>query len=436
MQHFKSYSLFCFFLLYFIFPFTKVKAQNVTSPYSILGIGDINTQDYGRYSGEGGTSISRRDPYSYNLSNPASLSSLPYKTMNFDVAMSGRITSFKMPGVDTSTGISKDYVIKRIALAFKVSNNTGIAFGLTPYSSSSYQFASSQAILTGNTILTRSTDGSGGINQVYFSIGKNLIDERKPNSVKNLSVGIKLSYLFGSLEELTQYTVSDLPINISIQNIASYYGGSLQGGVQYSFLSHNKKWQHQFGLIVTANTSLKGQLITNYIDSTNLSITPIPQGVLNDQSFKMPFNLGFGYSSTHNNALTYSFDINYYDWPKQSVNYINSYTTPALRASVGVEYSKKVRYFNNNSFEKYFIGAGASIESSYLLINGNYLKNYAVSIGGGYNLSGSLSFYGGLEEGVRGDVNKQQIQETYTNIVFGVTLKNLWYGSKKFGRFQ
>ena len=65
-------------------PSIRLRAQNVTSPYSILGIGDVDTKDFGRYFATGDASIARRDPSSYNFSNPASLTSLPFKVVNFE----------------------------------------------------------------------------------------------------------------------------------------------------------------------------------------------------------------------------------------------------------------------------------------------------------------------------------------------------------------
>jgi hypothetical protein len=436
MQNLRPDKILYLFLVWFVFSNEKAKAQNVSSPYSILGIGDVDSRNYGRYFGEGGTSLSRRDAPSYNTSNPASLTSLPTKVMNFDVALSGRVASFQMPTGDTSAGTSKDFIFKRLAIAFKVSKTTAFAIGFKPYSSINYQFVSSQAVLSGNTSLIRSTDGSGGVNEVYFSIGKKIGKNANTDTKDNLSIGATVAYLFGSRNQLTQYTVPGLPINITQLNTNSYYGASLQGGIQYyTPIASTKKWKHKIGLTATAYTALQGQYLIGYIDSNNIGVTPIPQTVVNGQQFSMPYSIGLGYSATVNNSLTYSADFNYDHWPSQTVNYTNSFTTPVFKVSTGIEYSKKVSYFNNPAFERYFLAIGAFAQNAYVLVNGNYLKEYAGSIGGGYNVSGSLSLTGGLEFGVRGDINSQQIRENYTNVVIGLTFKNAWYGTKKFGRF-
>ena len=172
-------------------------AQNVTSPYSVLGIGDIDTKDFGRYFASGDASLARRDVTSYNFSNPASLTSLPPKVVNFDISMRRRFSNFMVPGQDTSTGITKDFVVKRITLAFQPFAKTGMAFGLNPYSSVNYQYVLNKPILDGNSYYTKNIDGSGGLNQIYYSVARSF--------GKKFSAGLTASWLFGSLINTTTY---------------------------------------------------------------------------------------------------------------------------------------------------------------------------------------------------------------------------------------
>src|SRR6218665_2872091 len=148
----------------------NLSAQNTTSPYSILGIGDIETKDFGRFSATGNAAMARREPYSYNFSNPASLTALPYKTMNMDIALRGKLVNFNSPYSDTgATAINKDFVIKRVSIAFKVSEKSAFAFGLRPFSSVNYQYSNINNISDGNAEIYKVTEGEGGLNQVYFS---------------------------------------------------------------------------------------------------------------------------------------------------------------------------------------------------------------------------------------------------------------------------
>ncbi|MEO6289837.1 MAG: hypothetical protein ABIO76_07955 [Ginsengibacter sp.] len=397
-------------------PTLKLMAQNVTSPYSILGIGDVDTHDFGRYFATGNASVSRRDASSYNFSNPASLTSLPFKTVNFDIAMRGRFSRFSNPGSDTSTGITKDFVVKRISLAFKTGEKTAFAFGLKPYSSVNYQYSVDKTILDGNTKYTKSIDGSGSINQAYFSLGRSI--------GKRFSAGITASWLFGSLSRVTQYAGNTLDFPVE-QDVTDFYnGGNFLAGFQY-FSLPNKKWQHLLGVTLSAGTNLSGNFTTDYKENDTTRKTNVIYG----QQFKMPSTISLGYTATYKRELILSVEGNYYNWPYQKINYSNSYTNPSIRLSFGMEYSSKVWGLNTYN-ERYYVGWGVSAENSYMRLENNYLWDYSLSFGGGYNLSRSLSFYGGFESGSKGNKSQDQIKEIYTQLVIGFTLKDIWIGPK------
>jgi hypothetical protein len=395
----------------------QAAAQNVTSPYSILGIGDIDTKDFGRYFISGNASLARRDPYAYNFSNPASLTALPYKLMHFDLALRGRNSAYRYPDADTAIGIpSTDFVVKRISMAFRVDEKTGFAFGLRPYSSVNYSYLQNNTILDGNTSYFKAVEGDGGINQVYFSVGRAL-NER-------ISAGITASWLFGSLQRTTQYISPAIALNILKTEIDFYNGATIQGGLQYYSLP-GKKWRHQAGITSSVSTGLRGELTTEYAEGTGSVKKEIETG----RRFKLPVNIGVGYSAVMRDKFALSIDANYNSWQYQKVNYAASYTSPALRVSAGLEYSFKNKD-RNNTYERSFVGVGFSAENSYVRIRNNPLRDYSISFGGGKNISRYISFSTGIELGTRGDKSLNQIRETYTQYIVGLTLKNIWIGSK------
>jgi hypothetical protein len=398
-------------------------AQNVTSPYSILGIGDIDTKDYGRYFSSGNASIARRDANAYNLSNPASLTALPFKIMHLDISMRGRLSNYRYPDADTALGIpSNDFVVKRIAMAFRVDEKTGIAFGFRPYSSVNYRYLEDNAILDGNTSYFKLVEGDGGINQFHLSFARKM--------GKHFSAGITASWLFGSLKQNTQYISPSIALNITKKEIDFYYGASAQGGLQY-FSSPGKKWTHLVGLTTTIHSKLKGELTTEYFEGENT----VQKNLETGREFKLPLSIGFGYSAVKNEKLSLSMDVLWNNWRYQKVNYSSSYTYPSLRVSAGIEYSFKQRTFQYTG-EKSFIAAGISAENSYLRIKNKTLTDISLSIGAGRNFYRSLAVYGGVEVGRRGNANDGQIQENYTQFIIGLTFKDLWLGPKYTRRYD
>jgi hypothetical protein len=400
----------------------NIAAQNTSSPYSILGIGETDTKDFGRYFAGGNASLARRDPNSYNFSNPASLTALPLKMMNFDVAFMGRLSNFRTAKVDSVTSNSKDMVLKRISMAFRVSEKAAFAFGLRPYSSVNYQYNTQQEIGGGSGSYTKYIEGQGGINQVYFSYAKAL--------GKGWNAGFTGSWLFGSLIKQTQYYSELADLDVGKRETDFYYGSSIQAGLQYHSREDNKL-VHYFGLTGTANSTLKGQRTTAFTDVTGTLTTETESG----RKFKMPLSAGAGYSLSIKNLISISADANFYNWPYQKLNYANSYTGNAFRFSAGVEYSPKIN-MGNYAIEKGYLAAGVSYEKNYMTIQGSALTDMSVSLGGGYNLARNIFIHGGIELGRKGNISRNQVQENYTRFVMGFTLKNIWMGAKKYGRFD
>ncbi|MBX9784807.1 MAG: hypothetical protein K2X48_16075 [Chitinophagaceae bacterium] len=399
-----------------------VNAQNVSSPYSILGIGDVDTKDFGRYFATGNASIARRDYASYNFSNPASLTSLPFKTMNFDIAFRGRSSRFRSNEFDSATMPSNDFIVKRITGAFKVSDKAGFAVGLKPYSSVNYQYNADKLILDGSSSYTKFVEGSGGINQVYVSYGYMF--------GKHLSAGITASWLFGSVSRETVYAGNNINLLLQKNEVNRYSGGNFTGGLQYHAPA-KKKWQHTIGVTFSGGTNMRGQQTVNYVEDTATVKTDNSNG-----TFRMPVSVSMGYSATLNNAFVFSGEANYYNWPYQKLNLNRSFTNPSARFSAGMEYSKKVQYRDRSTgattilAERYYLGWGVSAENSYMHIKNKSVWDYSTSVGAGYNLSRSLSVYSGLEYGKKGSLNYGQIRENYLQFIVGLTLKDIWIGPK------
>lgn len=409
-------------LILLFIPFVH-QAQNITSPYSILGIGDVETKDFGRYFITGNTAGSRRDAASYNNANPAAFTALPFKTMHFDVAFRGRSSYYTLPADGERTDISKDFTIKRGSLAFKVTKKTGFAFGFQPYSTVNYQYNETAKITDGNESYLKLTEGTGGINQFFVSVGRSF--------GKHVSAGLTSSWLFGSLQRNTTYYSSSLALDILKEDRDFYTGGHFKGGLQfYSAETNHRLWKHTIGLTGSISTGLKGQLTSSYTENSVLLV----KNLIDNRRFELPVQAGISYTATHKNKLSLSAEGNYYYWKYQDLDYKNSYTAPAFRFSAGMEYSFKQTTYQG-LLEKTFLGWGLHAEESYMRINGKPLRDYSVSFGGGFSPARSISLYGGVEIGIKGD-RAGQYRENYTQFIFGVTVKDIWLGTKKFGRYN
>ena len=95
-------------------------AQNVSSPYSIIGIGDIETSYFNRTSGMANTGIAYRNNRYIILNNPASLSDLQNQLFLVELAGRGKFVNFTGSGISTGT-TGKDFSVERLSLGIRIS---------------------------------------------------------------------------------------------------------------------------------------------------------------------------------------------------------------------------------------------------------------------------------------------------------------------------
>lgn len=402
--------------------FFEGMAQNVSSPYSITGIGDIETTEYGRYSATGSASAARRDDGYYNFSNPASLTSITYKTVNLHMFTRGRVSKYKVPGIDSIAGPSKDFIIKSIALAYKVTPKTAFAVGLKPFSSVNYQYSANASVNDDHVDYVKYTDGSGGIYQTYLSLARTL--------GKNLSVGVTGSWLFGSLHSNVEYYNPALSLDVLKLQSNFYGGGGLQAGLQY-YTDPRKKWQHTFGVTSALYTKLSGYNSTQYYEADTLFKSLDDESI----SFKMPANFSAAYSLLNKNGLSFHIQGDFQKWGTQKTAYSKINIRDAVGFSGGIEYSSRIKA-GDFYIEKYYLALGMRTSQSYLVINGNRVNDMAFTFGAGKNLSRIIGVNLSMEAGKKGSSSLNQIRENYFQFSLGLTLKDMWYGTRKFGRYD
>ena len=175
---------------------------------------------------------------------------------------------------------------------------------------------------------------------------------------------------------------------------------------------------------------MNGQLTSTYTENS----IELLNDLTTDRHFSLPLQAGLSYTATYKNKLSLSTEANYYYWKKQELNYKNSYTAPGFRLSAGMEYSFKQKTIQG-LLEKTYLGWGVHAEETYMRINGQPLRDYAVSFGGGFSPARNISLYSGVELGIKGD-KAGQYREKYTQFIFGVTVKDFWLGTKRFGRYN
>lgn len=392
----------------------KTYAQNISSPYSILGIGDIEDSYFNRTSGMANTGIAYRSPYFLLSNNPASYSALQDQFFMIEASARGKIVSYYANNLNSTANQTRDFSVERISVGIKVNKWWGSSIGLTPFSTSNYAFSDKKVIQGTNSFVYADYEGTGGINKAYWENGVRL--------GKHFSVGVSTSFLFGSLnqKEVLAGTASTTAItttkNIFLRNLYMSYGA------QY-FTKITSKWDLALGATYANKTNLAAE----YNNTITSGSTTIEDKVTKNDYFRMPNMYGAGIAITNNKKLTILADYRYQDW--SSVKYSgNGYSLKtSQRTSIGFELAK-MRQVWPIPIEKIFYQAGLFYTDSYLSLRNEQLKDMGVSAGVGFHSKRStLSYLVNFEYGIRGTKAQNLIQERYGKITLTLSYKDFWY---------
>jgi hypothetical protein len=393
----------------------KLFAQTNNSPYSILGIGDIEDSYFNRTSGMANTGLAFRSNQYLILNNPASLSGLTNRLFNAEVGIRGTVMNYKGAGVDLNNNQSSDITFKKIIVGTKITKHWGSSGGLVPFSTQSYEFTSPDPTI-GNDYF----QGNGGLNKVYWANAYEFFN--------HLSIGLDAGYLFGSLQQKkTAHDANNTELYSQTNNI-NLTNGYLTYGLQY-YGSITKKWDFVIGGTFSNQTNLLGRNTITLITPTD-SVVPLYTNTLPQTYFTLPKSYGAGISITKNKKYTFLADYKYQAWSDLHYSGFNYALRNSSRFSLGFELSKKKNYYNT-LVESRFLQAGFYYTNSYLDVYGQQLKDIGGTVGMGINSKRSLLSYTiAFQYGIRGVNNLQQIQQRYGSITFSISYRDVWSSTK------
>ena len=397
-------------------------AQNNASPYSSVGIGDLENEYYDRSTGLASAGVSLFSGRFIYQANPASLSKLDDRY--FSVQLAARFKGITYSGQTITPGLnsySSDFQVKSLQLAVKVKPWWGATLGLSPFSSSNYSFNTEKTIIGGSNITTTAHyDGSGGLNQVYFSNGIKLN--------KNFSLGLQSSFLFGSFALNETLNASDA-VGAVITTKRNIYMNKFyfKGGLQYD-TKLSKNWKLALGAIGSAKTNLDAEYTLNVIQGNQILVN---DKKLQNSYFKLPVTYTLGGSVVYKNRLTLALDYQEQQWNTTQFKGLNYSLANSNRISAGIEYANRFQYYDQ-FFEKFYLQAGTYYANSYLNINNNQLKDYGLTLGVGVNAKRTaLSYQVNFQYGQRGTTNNGLVKENYTMLNFTLLYRDLWYTKAK-----
>lgn len=390
----------------------KVKAQTTYSPYSMYGIGELETGEYGKNAGMAGVSIGLRNPGFLNSSNPASISAIDSLSFLYDFSASAKWSSFHS---GNSTENTTNANFKKLAMGFMVVPRWAISLGIIPYSTVGYKIKTTQEIEgTGGSVIGANFSGSGGINKFYISNAFRFTPK--------ISFGINTSYLIGSINNTELINGWSIEKNSNVKKLYFDFG------MQYAdFITNNISFV--FGFIYGYGSSI---IMNNSLTVTDDAGNTMQDEITGTEKQYLPMFYGIGVSVSLNNMFTVAADYQYQKLSKIKSNYSNVYFTDVHKLKLGIELQNNKNYYDNY-FQRIHYQTGIVIENSYLTINSNNPLSYGLCFGLGLPLRNTALINLSFEFGKTGSNSGYgQIKEDYTKLNLSISFKDIWFLKRKY----
>lgn len=396
-----------FACLFGIFSYAQ---HSTSSPYSTIGIGEVDNKIYGLNSGMANTGIGTYIPGFLNNTNPAALA-VDSLSFIFDVSLSGNISQYSSAGI-------KEYAnnvnVKKVAFGVRTWPKLIISAGILPYSNVQYRIETEEYTEgVNNEKYTVYHQGSGGLSKLYLAGSYKLLS--------NLYLGANASYLFGRINRSETVSSQSVQTTSEVDEILFDFG-----------MLYNKKINSAFeisaGLVYGYQSEIK---MKNYKTVSSVGTTETKTSTFTS----LPQNVGTGFSllnRTGHGYRLFAIDYKYHNWaniksPDPRMQYADSH-----KVNAGIEYVPNYRT-PRNYLQRIQYQAGGYFEKSNLIINGKEMSEMGVTIGAVFplknNVAQALSYqpriFFSADLGRRGGTGL--INENYIRINLGVSLNQVWF---------
>lgn len=375
----------------------------------------------------GGITQGIYNPYFVNTANPASYTAFDTLSFVFDAGLHARMTKLST----TTESQSADYAsIGNLLFGFPVTGWWKASFGLLPYSATGYKMTDHQV----DTVFDNYNnvyEGSGGINQFYIGSSFDL--------TRNLSVGVNVAYLFGTMNHKTATEFPDtlFRFNAKTVNSTRVHDFILNYGVMYHKQRLNG-FQYTLGASFFAQTDLNStsdKFSYTYTKST-IGVEALRDTLVYrkgaDEKITIPLGVGVGFSFGKTDKWLVGGDFAYKQWEK--FNY-----SASPEALVNNSQFALGGYFNpssstvSNYFNKISYRAGLKYSNGFLELRNQRIEEFGISFGVGLPLPRTSSTINlAVELGSRGTKKENLIQENFVKFTLGVSIFERWFVIRKY----
>lgn len=376
----------------------------------------------------GGISAGMRSQWFINPQNPASYTAFDSVSFLFDGGLYSRLSTFSS---DTLSQSSNYASIGYISMGFPVTRWWRTSFGLLPFSSVGYTINSDQSVEGfGNTRFE--FQGYGGLSQLYIGNGFRIF--------RDLSAGINVSYLFGSIDKIRNITFPDSGYVFSarISEMTKARGFYADFGLQYHHKFNNGRF-FTLGATYAPGQNIGGKsdkLAVSYTHDYSTNLDEIRDTVEYTQGSNgkiyLPRAMGGGFSFGNGDRWMAGADIKWQEWSKFTYLGRSDSLKNSLCLNVGGQFrpssSDVSSYWKRITYR-----AGARFNQSYLFLNETRINEFGISFGFGLPMKKTRSTLNiAVEAGGRGTTQNNLIRENYFRFSLGASIFDRWFLKRKY----
>ena len=398
--------------------------SNTSSPYSIGGLGEIAFKGNAINRHMGGLDIVS-DSLHANINNPASLGDL--KLVTYSLGLNYKSTKLSSNASNESvTSASIDYLV--VAIPTK---KFTFGFGILPATSVGYRL---QSVIEGediNNVVNRN-EGYGGLNQTFISIGFKVFEF--------LNFGVSANYNFGKITNESSRQEQNIDFGTFFTKTSSLVGFNYRFATQLKIPLTSKVRLDAMAYYVPENSltaTNESVYFTRSVTTQDLGDfenVDLAARNLKETSISLGDQYSFGLGITKEKKWFVGGQYS----QRNSADYVNNFISldnityaNGSRLSFGgfylPDYSSITSYWKRIVYR-----AGMRFEDTGVLFNNQPLKETGISFGVSLPMAGYSNANIGIEFGKRGSQDNGLIQESYWNLIVGLSLNDIWFIKRKF----
>ena len=398
--------------------------SNTSSPYSIGGLGESAFKGNAINRHMGGLDIVS-DSLHANINNPASLGDL--KLVTYSLGLNYKSTKLSSNASNESvTSASINYLV--VAIPTK---KFTFGFGILPATSVGYRL---QSVIDGediNNVVNRN-EGYGGLNQTFISIGFKVFEF--------LNFGVSANYNFGKITNESSRQEQNIDFGTFFTKTSSLVGFNYRFATQLKIPLTSKVRLDAMAYYVPKNSltaTNESVYFTRSVTTQDLGDfenLDLAARNLKETSISLGDQYSFGLGITKEKKWFVGGQYS----QRNSADYVNNFISldnityaNGSRLSFGgfylPDYSSITSYWKRIVYR-----AGMRFEDTGVLFNNQPLKETGISFGVSLPMAGYSNANIGIEFGKRGSQDNGLIQESYWNLIVGLSLNDIWFIKRKF----